>query len=274
MPFLVVGILITPFYRHDVAGVSFQYLPKYLKNLGYQHPIDAKKGPFQAAHNTELPAFAWLDKTPPYLQAFNNYMSAYRTGKPSWVDPGFYPVSERLVQGFDAANSEAFLVDVGGGKGHDLRELRAKHPGTPGKLVLQDRPAVISTLSGAEADGIEAMAHDFFAAQPVRHARAYHLHSILHNWGDEDCVRILRQLQPALKRGYSRLLINEIVVPRRGPTWPVTSMDQLMFVLAGVQERTEAHFADLLRRAGLRIVQVYSCEWGQESLIEAELDEE
>ncbi|KAG4220086.1 hypothetical protein PC116_g31435 [Phytophthora cactorum] len=199
-------------------------------------------------------------------------MSAYRFGKPSWVDPGFYPVSERLVEGFNSEYSDVFLVDVGGGKGHDLHELKAKYPQIPGKLILQDRPAVISTVSDGSSS-FEAISHDFFTAQPIKHARAYYLHSILHNWGDDDCIKILQQLKPAMRPGYSRLLINEIVVPRQNASWPITSMDQLMLVLAAIQERTEAHLTELLKKAGFKIIKIYSYESGQESLVEAELDE-
>ncbi|TGJ76805.1 hypothetical protein E0Z10_g10834 [Xylaria hypoxylon] len=236
-------------FLYDVAGVSFRYLPEYLKKISYTLPTDATNGPFQGAHKTELSAFSWLDHNPAYIQAFNNYMSAYRAGTPSWVDPGFYPVADRLIDGFNSDYSDAFLVDIGGGKGHDLHELKEKHPNIPGRLILQDRQVVISTVGS----GIfEAMSHDFFAAQPIKNARAYHLHSILHNWGDDDCVRILRQLRSAMKPGYSRLLLNEIIV----------------------LERTEAQLVKLLRQAGFNLVKIYSYELVQESLVEAELDEE
>ncbi|KAJ8120845.1 hypothetical protein ONZ43_g2554 [Nemania bipapillata] len=258
-------------FNYDVAGTSFRYLPEYLKKTGYKLPTEATDGPFQAGHKTDLSLYSWLDQTPPYLQAFNSYMSAYRAGKPSWLDPGFYPVTERLINGFDPDYSEVFLVDVGGGKGHDLRELMDKYPEIPGKLVLQDRPSVIATVT---SDAFEASPHDFFTAQPVKYARAYHLHSVLHNWNDDDCVKILRQLRPAMKPGYSRLLINDIVMPRRNPTWPATSMDQLMLVLNAVQERTEADWDKLFKQAGFRLVKVYSYELGQESLVEAEPDGE
>ncbi|OTB15543.1 hypothetical protein K445DRAFT_60843 [Daldinia sp. EC12] len=258
-------------YTYDVAGPSFRGLPRYLKSIKYALPTKLTDGPFQAAHKTELPFFAWLDQNPPYLEVFNNYMSAYRAGKPSWVDQGFYPISERLVEGFNSnpEGNDVLLVDVGGGLGHDIRELKEKHPSLPGKIILQDRPEVISAVSGG---GIfEAIAHDFFTPQPIKEARAYYLHSVLHDWGDDDCVRILDQLRPAMKPGYSRLLVNEIIVPDRNPTWPVTSMDQLVFVLGAMGERTEAHWESILRRAGFRIVHIYSYEMGSESLIEAEL---
>ncbi|KAI1491131.1 putative O-methyltransferase [Biscogniauxia mediterranea] len=256
-------------YTYDVAGPSFRGLPEYLKAIKYGHPTDLMNGPFQAAHKTQLPFFAWLDKNPPYLQIFNNYMAAYRAGKPSWVDPGFYPVAE-LAEGFDPSTNEVLLVDVGGGMGHDLQELKQKHPSLPGKLVLQDRPEVISSVEGSQGV-FEAASHDFFTPQPVTNARAYYLHSVLHDWDDNDCLRILEQLKPAMKPGYSKLLINEIIVPSQNATWPITSMDQLVFALGAMRERTEGDWQDLLKKAGFKIVKIYSYEMGSESLIEAEV---
>lgn len=257
-------------HRYDVAGPSFRGLPEYLKNIKYTHPTSLVSGPFQYAHKTELPFFAWLDQNPPYLQVFNSYMSAYRAGKPSWADPGFYPISDRLFAGFDPSISGVVLVDVGGGMGHDLVELKEKHPKLPGKLILQDRPEVISTVSST-GETFESMSHDFFTPQPVKDARAYYLHSVLHDWGDEDCIKILEQLKPAIKPAYSRILINEIIVPSQNPAWPITSMDQLVFVLGAMRERTEAHWRSILERAGFKIVHIYSYELGSESLIEAQL---
>ncbi|KAF7371026.1 putative O-methyltransferase [Mycena sanguinolenta] len=235
-------------YTYDVAGPPLRGLPEYLKSIKYDLPTDLTDGPFQAAHKTQLPFFAWIDQNPPYLQLFNSYMSGYRAGKPSWVDPDFYPVADRLAKPFDPSISEVLLVDIGGGLGHDLVELKAKHPTLPGKLVLQDRP------------------------EPVRGARAYYLHSVLHDWSDDDCVKILEQLKPAMEPGYSKLLISEIVVPRQNATWPVTVVDQVMLILVAMQERTESQWENILKRAGFRIQKIYRYEVGTESLIEAEME--
>lgn len=92
-------------------------------------------------------------------------MSGYRQGKSSWCDQNFYPVAERIGQGL---NPEApLLVDVGGGVGHDLRELRTKHPELTGLLVLQDQADVIKQ-AGQFEKGIEASVHDFFTPQPIK----------------------------------------------------------------------------------------------------------
>lgn len=257
---------------YDVAGPSFRHLPTYLKSTSYVQPTSLVDGPFQAAHKTNLPFFAWLDANPPYQDIFNNYMAAYRAGKISWLDPGFYPVNERLIEQFDADSSEALLVDVGGGLGHDLRELRQKYPNLRGRLVLQDRAEVLTEASKSDGNvDFQTMPHDFFTPQPVQGARAYYLHSVLHDWDDKDCVRILEALKPAMKKGYSTLLINELVVPSQGAAWPITSMDHLMLVLGAMRERTEEEWRDLLSTAGFRVLKIYSFEMGSESLIEAEL---
>ena len=218
-------------------------------------------------------------------------MSGYRQGKSSWCDEGFYPVTERIGQGI---NSEApLLVDVGGGLGHDLRELRAKHPELSGRLVLQDQADVIKQVGNSEK-GIELAVHDFFTPQPVKGmpqivhssvlhlaertkslpfagAKAYYLHSVLHDWDDALCLKILNNIVPAMSPGYSKLLINENVVPDFGAAWPITSMDWLMMALGAVKERTEKQWRGLLQQARLEVKGIWIYEQGTESLIEAEL---
>ena len=102
---------------------------------------------------------------PKNAEQFNNYMGGYRQGKCSWCDEGFYPVTERIGQNLDPQTP--LLVDVGGGLGHDLLELRAKHPQLSCRLVLQEQPEVIKQI-GTSAEGIELAVHDFFAPQPVK----------------------------------------------------------------------------------------------------------
>lgn len=38
-------------------------------------------------------------------------------------------------------------------------------------------------------------------------ARAYHLHSVLHDWDDASCLTSLRDIASAMEKGYSKLLI-------------------------------------------------------------------
>ncbi len=105
-------------------------------------------------------------------------------------------------------------------------------------------------------------------------ARAYYLHSVLHDWTDERCREILRQLIPAMEKGYSKILINENVVPDVGASWKITSLDWFMMALAASSERTEAQWCSLLQSVGFKITGIWTKEPGVQSLIEAVLAEE
>jgi hypothetical protein len=262
-------------FCYDAARPSFNGFPAYFKKNEYKPPVPGGiDGPFQEAHNTQKPFFEWLVATPPHLQHFDSFMSAYRAGKANWYDTGFYPVAERMIQGFDSTANEVLLVDVGGGRGHDVAAFVAQHgASSPGKVILQDREPVIAGVVAATTEPLPytAEAHDFFTPQPVKAARAYSLHSILHDWSDEDGVRILENLKPALKAGYSRVLLNEIVVSEEKPTIASTSMDMMMLAHFGVKERTEADWTAIIEKAGLKVLNIYTYPGVAESLIEAEL---
>lgn len=203
------------------------------------------------------------------------------------MDPNFYPVEENLVKGAKTEQDAVFLVDVGGGTGHDLQKLYRKQPKLPGKLVLQDSKSVIEE---AEASGLEEkiipMEHDFFTMQPIigmyvnttdihlltsLGARAYYMHSILHTWPDSKAHDILTSLKPSLTKGYSKLLIKENVVPDQGTHWLSTSLDMIMMSCLLASERTEQNWRMLLGSAGFKIFKIWTYEPGTESLIEAEL---
>lgn len=202
-------------------------------------------------------------------------MGGYRQGRPSWMDPDFYPVRERLLEGLDGAEDAVLLVDIGGGLGHDLAEFRRKYPRSPGRLILQDVPAVIAqtgTAAGLDAT-IEPMVYDFHTEQPVVGARAYYMHSILHDWPDEVCASILGRVAAAMRPGYSRLLINENVIPGTGADWQATALDLMVLSLLSSRERTETDWRRLLNGAGLRVVKIWNTDKqnGVESVIECEL---
>lgn len=258
-------------FCYDVSSPSFAGFPSYFKSTNYRSPSSLTSGPFQHAHQTSQPFFDWLVATPPHLQRFGAFMTAYRAGKAAWYNAGFYPVAERLIAGFSPAHGTALLVDVGGGHGQDVSAFAAAHPSHPGQIILQDRSQVIATIPTDEPLPYTAEAHDFFTPQPIKAARAYSLHSILHDWGDEDGLRILENLKPALKPGYSRVLLNEIVVSETNPTLAATAMDNMMLAHFAVRERTEAEWRAILEKAGLKLLKIYAYPGVAESVIEAEL---
>jgi len=92
------------------------------------------------------------------------------------------------------------------------------------------------------------------------------------DWPDEKCELIVSHLKTAMKPGYSRLLINEHIIPRKGSHWEVTYMDVYMMAIFGARERTEEEWRALLEgRCGLRISRIWNAENGVEGVIECEL---
>ncbi|RAK75872.1 S-adenosyl-L-methionine-dependent methyltransferase [Aspergillus fijiensis CBS 313.89] len=252
---------------------GFLALPAFLAQTRYANPTSPTETAFQLGHRTSLNFFEHVQREPDTARRFNNHMGVYAQGRPRWMDPGFYPVRHQLVEGAVPAIGDegVLLVDVGGSFGHDLLDFRRKWPDVPGRLVLQDLPEVVASVPGEVRElGVEAMGYDFFTAQPVIGARAYYLHSILHDWPDDLCRRILANLTAAMTPGYSKLLINENVIPDTGAYWETTSLDFIMMSI-GSGERTESQWRGLLEGVGLRVVKIWAAQRGVESLIECEL---
>ena len=152
------------------AGGGFAALSKFHEweeKRGWKTPKSMTDGPYQYAYDTELNFFAYLQANPPYGEQFNYHMGGYRQGRPAWMDAGFYPVKENLIDGFDNSQDSALLVDIGGSIGHDLQEFHRKHPDAPGRLVLQDLPAVIGQIVQLD-EKVERMEYDFYTEQPVK----------------------------------------------------------------------------------------------------------
>lgn len=122
---------------------------------------------FQLGLKTSDHFFEWFQKRPQIMSQFNNHMAGTQAVVQPWLDPSFYPFSERLVNGAEKADKSVFMVDVGGGGGHDLEELLHNHPDLPGQLILQDQPDIIDAISGLDPR-ICPMIHDFFKSQPVK----------------------------------------------------------------------------------------------------------
>ena len=79
------------------------------------------------------------------------------------------------------------------------------------------------------------------------------MHSTLHDSTAERCQIILQNLISVMKKGYSKILINENIVPDIGASWEVTSLDWFMMALAASSERAEVQWRNFLSSVGLKI---------------------
>ena len=165
------------------------------------------------------------------------------------------------------------MVDIAGGIGGELGAFAARYPSAPGKLILQDLPETIANSKPTLSSAITPMAHDIFTPQPVIGARAYYFRAVFHDWPDAKCVEILKNTAKAMKKGYSKLLIHEWVLPDVGAPLQGSLLDTIMMTLLGGCERTETMWRDILGKAGLKIEKIWVDKVDSESLIEAVLED-
>ena len=64
------------------------------------------------------------------------------------------------------------------------------------------------------------------------------MHSILHDWNDDTCRKVLSNLVLAMEPDHSKILINENVIPDTNAYWETTSLDIIMMANFASQERT------------------------------------
>jgi len=110
-----------------------------------------------------------------------------------------------------------------------------------------------------------------YLANAGQGARAYFFHAVFHDWPEDKSLEILANLAPAMKRGYSRVLICDSVIPPVKASVAQTVMDVSMMALLSAEERTKEMWDDLLGKAGFKIIKYWSDPRGHENLIEAEL---
>ncbi|KAF4448439.1 hypothetical protein F53441_8162 [Fusarium austroafricanum] len=154
------------------------------------------------------------------------------------------------------------VVDVGGASGHISIQLASHFQNL--NFVVQDLSSEAiangkARLTPDIAKRVTFMQYDFFNEQPITDANAFFLRQCLHNWRDEDCIKIIRALVPALEKCKrdTPLLINEEVLPELNevPKYQEhlsRQCDMCMFVITGAKERSGAEFEKLLRAADPR----------------------
>ncbi|KAI0138072.1 O-methyltransferase-domain-containing protein [Hypoxylon sp. NC0597] len=157
------------------------------------------------------------------------------------------------------------VVDIGGGNGHISIGLARRFPSL--RVVVQDiTPQILSQAEEDVSNRVTFQLHNFFDPQPVRDASAFLLYQCLHNYNDEDAIKIIRAVVPALER-CSRgtpLLISDVVLPdtgtiTRSEEHQLRRVDLCMMVLLGTKQRSEGEFNKLIKEADERLEIVKLC---------------
>lgn len=195
-----------------------------------------------------------------YGEVFNQAMSSYSaTQTTSVLD---------ALDGYDFSKIH-HLCDIGGGHGHLLSNLLVKYPHMKGTVfelesVTKNKELLLAPKLGVK-ERCSYVDGDMFSEVPS--ADAYMMKMILHDWNDQECVKILSNIHISSPE-YAKVLIAEHLVP--GPETPHFSklFDIHMMCVATGKERTLDEYSRLLEQAGWKYVQTLSASSGLISVIE------
>lgn len=151
-------------------------MSSFFKETQYNQPEDPRKGLFQYAFGTDKEAFEYWSAQPEVMDNFNTCMTGIRGSRPSWIE--WWPVESRIFS-TDVPIDEngVLLVDIAGGRGHDIQAFKTKFSGRKGRLVLEDLPAVIDDIQQLD-QSIERIKYDFFKPQPIQ---GLYCHALQHS---------------------------------------------------------------------------------------------
>lgn len=258
-------------------------MPEYFRKNDFQISNSSNDGALQYTQQTKDPIWALFASSPQAQEDFQAFMAAGWGDKTRWVD--WFPVQERLIDGAENSDENVLLVDVAGAGGHDVELFHEKFPNAPGRLVLEDQEFV---LENADVGGdIERVPLDLFKAQPIQGlwicrsvtsntkplelgARIYYMKRIMHDWSNSECLEILRHIRDASKKGYSKLIIEEVIMPATGAPVLATLLDLLMLVSTNTLERNEYQWHELLNSAGFRVIKIWTPPHDGMGIVEAE----
>jgi O-methyltransferase domain len=255
-------------FYNSVNLPMFRSLPYFLASQNFKNPTDVNNGNWQFKKDSSNNFFQDVALNPDMGRDFHAAMMCHsKYNLTPW--PEVYP-TDTVLEAAKEKPDVKLVVDIGGSKGHDLEKFLLRHPDIPaGSLVLQDLPDVVKDLQINSAIAVQA--YDFFTPQPIKGARVYFMHNVLHDWTDEMAIKILSNVVGAMEKGYSRLLIHESLISSVKPLARVTTSDLTMMACLAAKERTEGEFEALIEKAGLRVVKIWRPPQSVESVIEAEL---
>lgn len=191
-----------------------------------------------------VPIFEHMRREPGFAAVFNRAMTSYSNIQTQWA------LAALADEDFSAMKS---LCDIAGGHGHLACAIAETYPHLA--VTVFDLPEVVGDTERllAPKPGLSGRCHylggDMFREVPP--ADAYTLKMILHDWTDDECVQILRNLRRAA-RGPGRVFVIEHVVPGPGEPHFAKLFDIHMMCATGGRERTTAEYAELLAASGWR----------------------
>jgi predicted transcriptional regulator len=217
----------------------WKHLPRMIK--------DGQQNAFISEYGNNI--FEYAGKNTEYSKVFNNAMSSYSVMHTAMV--------LEALNGYDFSNF-SHICEIGGGQGHLLSHLQSKYNHLNGTIlelesVVNNQDSSRPNKMGLQ-DRCRYIKGDIFEQAPS--ADLYLMKMILHDWNDDECIKILSNIHKSAS-DKSKVFIIEHIVPN--PNTPHFSklFDIHMMCATTGRERTIGEYESILNQSGWRYIQTH-----------------
>jgi hypothetical protein len=212
--------------------------------MNLEHSVRTGISAFEEAYGTGV--FDYLTQHAVEMQIFAQAMSSFSA-----------QIGAAVADAYDFSEIQT-LADIGGSHGMVLALILASNPAMRG--ILFDLPGVIEGSSDfLKSRGmhqrIDLKGGNFFESVPEG-ADAYLLKHVLHDWSDEDCLRILKNIYAAAKPATKLLLVEFILHESDEPQFAKVSDLEMLVNSPHGRERTRVEWQNLLRAGGFQLTRI------------------
>jgi len=202
-------------------------------------------------HTFGKPSFEWFEENPVARSILDQGQGSKAVG-----------FANAVIEAYDFSGFKS-ICDIGGGQGTFLIQLLAAYPHIKGYVA--ELPGAVGsakkTIAKANLSGrCKAVSYDFIKeAPPV--CDAYFLVNVLHDWNDEICIRILKNITNTMNADTRLWVIEYIIEP--GPGFSVAKLlDIEVLVMSGGRERSINEYKTLVSSAGLEVSRIIPMKSG------------
>ncbi|KAE9592994.1 hypothetical protein Lal_00029244 [Lupinus albus] len=256
------------------------FFSQYMNNLEVSYDLTDASRLLVKDHSFSVTPFVLMVLDPTYLSPWNQFSSWFKSGDPTpfFMEHGVTlydhidqdPKHNHMFNDAMASNARLVssmviqkckgvfkglksLVDVGGGTGTMAMAIAKLFPQLD--CIVFDLPHVVAGLQGSDKN-LKYVGGDMFEAIPP--ADSILLKWILHNWNDEECVKMLKKCKEAITREgkEGKVIIIDMVMMENENVVDDESVETKLFfdlqmmVFFNAKERNEKEWAKLFFSSG------------------------
>ncbi|KAK7338161.1 hypothetical protein VNO77_18761 [Canavalia gladiata] len=203
--------------------------------------------PFHRAHG--MNPFEYSSVDPRFNEVFHKGMVGITT-----------LIMKKILESYKGFEQVTKVVDVGGGLGVNLKLITSKYPHL--QAINFDLPHVVH--HAPIYAGVEHVGGDMFVSVPS--GDAIFMKWILHDWSDEQCLKLLKNCYKAIPDDGKVIIVDAIlsIVPETTVTAKRALGSDLIMMTQnpGGKERTQQEFIELAKRSGFGGIRFICCVSG------------